>query len=84
MPLGSQKERGCFRLVRSDVIRRSSAEELAERNMGCGLKFTIDVGVGASLDKWLREHGYDAVSVRDIDSRAKDIECFMGESGGRA
>jgi predicted nuclease of predicted toxin-antitoxin system len=47
------------------------------------LKFLIDVGVGASVVKWLREHGHDAVSVRDIDSRAKDqdiLETAVRES----
>jgi uncharacterized protein (DUF433 family)/predicted nuclease of predicted toxin-antitoxin system len=52
-------------------------EACRKRNMGWGLKFLIDVGVGTSVDKWLRENGYDAVSVRDVDSRAKDQDILQ-------
>jgi predicted nuclease of predicted toxin-antitoxin system len=41
------------------------------------LKFLIDVGVGTSVDKWLRENGHDAISVRDVDSRAKDRDILQ-------
>jgi predicted nuclease of predicted toxin-antitoxin system len=41
------------------------------------LKFLIDVGVGTSVDIWLRENGHDVISVRDIDSRAKDQDILQ-------
>jgi predicted nuclease of predicted toxin-antitoxin system len=41
------------------------------------LKFLVDVGVGMSVDKWLRENGHDVLSVRDVDSRAKDPDILQ-------
>ena len=41
------------------------------------MKFFIDVGVGTKVDKWLRENGHDVISVRDIDSRAKDQDILQ-------
>ena len=41
------------------------------------MKFLIDVGVGKSVDIWLRENGHDVISVRDIDSRAKDQDILQ-------
>ena len=41
------------------------------------MKFLIDVGVGTSVDKWLRENGHDTISVRDVDSRAKDRDILQ-------
>ena len=42
------------------------------------MKFLVDVGVGKKVENWLKENGFDVLSVRDIDSRAKDsqIESF--------
>jgi predicted nuclease of predicted toxin-antitoxin system len=41
------------------------------------LKFLIDVGVGTRVDKWLKENGHDTMSVRDVDSRAKDRDILQ-------
>lgn len=41
------------------------------------MKFLIDVGVGKSVDTWLRENGHDVVSARDIDSRARDQDILQ-------
>ncbi|MCG6534715.1 MAG: DUF5615 family PIN-like protein [Syntrophales bacterium LBB04] len=41
------------------------------------MKFLIDVGVGTKVDKWLRENGHEVISVRDIDSRAKDQDILQ-------
>jgi predicted nuclease of predicted toxin-antitoxin system len=36
------------------------------------LKVIVDVGVGAAVEKVLRELGHDVVSVRDLDPRMDD------------
>ena len=38
------------------------------------MKFLVDVGVGKKVENWLKENGFDVLSVRDIDSRAKDSQ----------
>ena len=38
------------------------------------MKFLVDVGVGKKVENWLKENGFDILSVRDIDSRAKDSQ----------
>lgn len=38
------------------------------------MKFLVDVGVGKKVENWLKGNGFDVVSVRDIDSRAKDSQ----------
>jgi predicted nuclease of predicted toxin-antitoxin system len=38
------------------------------------MKFLVDVGVGKKVENWLRGNGFDVLSVRDIDSRAKDSQ----------
>ena len=38
------------------------------------MKFLVDVGVGKKVETWLKENGFDVLSVRDIDSRAKDSQ----------
>jgi len=39
-----------------------------------GLKFLVDVGVSKKVEQWLRNHGYDIKSVRDINPRMSDKE----------
>jgi predicted nuclease of predicted toxin-antitoxin system len=41
------------------------------------MKFLLDVGVGKKVEHWLRENGFDVLSVRDIDSRAKDSQILQ-------
>jgi predicted nuclease of predicted toxin-antitoxin system len=36
------------------------------------IKFLIDLGVGRIVEERLKKGGYDVVSVRDVDVRAKD------------
>lgn len=36
------------------------------------LRFLVDVGVGKGIEEYLREKGYDAKAVRDIDPRMED------------
>jgi len=38
------------------------------------LRFLVDVGVGKGIERYLREEGYDAKAVRDIDPRMEDEE----------
>ena len=38
------------------------------------MKFLVDVGVGKKVENWLKGNGFDVLSVRDIDSRAKDSQ----------
>ncbi len=38
------------------------------------MKFLVDVGVGKKVENWLKGNGFDVLSVRDIDSRAKDVQ----------
>jgi len=38
------------------------------------MKFLVGVGVGKKVENWLKENGFDVLSVRDIDSRAKDSQ----------
>ena len=38
------------------------------------MKFLVDVGVGKKVEIWLKENGFDVLSVRDIDSCAKDSQ----------
>ncbi len=38
------------------------------------MKFLVDVGVGKKVETWLKENDFDVLSVRDIDSRAKDSQ----------
>jgi predicted nuclease of predicted toxin-antitoxin system len=38
------------------------------------MKFLVDVGVGKKVENWLRGNGFDVLSVRDIDSCAKDSQ----------
>ena len=38
------------------------------------MKFLVDVGVGKKVENWLKENGFDILSVRDIDSHAKDSQ----------
>jgi predicted nuclease of predicted toxin-antitoxin system len=38
------------------------------------MKFLVDVGVGKKVETWLKENGFDVLSVRDIDGRAKDSQ----------
>jgi len=40
--------------------------------MSAKLKFLVDVGVSRKVEQWLRKHGYDIKSVRDIDPRMSD------------
>jgi len=41
------------------------------------MKFLLDVGVGKKVENWLREHGVDVLSVRDIDPCAKDSQILQ-------
>jgi len=41
------------------------------------MKFLVDVGVGKKVENWLKENGFDVLSVRDIDSRAKDSQILL-------
>ncbi|MBA2491166.1 MAG: DUF5615 family PIN-like protein [Gammaproteobacteria bacterium] len=36
------------------------------------LKFLVDVGVGAKVEEWLRNNGFDVQAIRDIDPRMDD------------
>ena len=47
------------------------------------LKFLIDVGVGKGIENYLREEGYDAKAVRDIDSRMEDENIIHTARGMR-
>ena len=38
------------------------------------LRFIVDVGVSAMVERWLQKHGYDIKNVRDIDPRMIDKE----------
>lgn len=38
------------------------------------MRFIVDVGVGKKVEGWLREAGFDVVSVRDINPRASDSD----------
>jgi len=38
------------------------------------MKFLVDMGVGKKVESWLKRNGFDVLSVRDIDSRAKDSQ----------
>ncbi len=38
------------------------------------MKFLVDVGVGKKVEPWRKENGFDVLSVRDIDARAKDSQ----------
>jgi predicted nuclease of predicted toxin-antitoxin system len=38
------------------------------------VKFLVDVGVGKGVEIWLKETGYDVLSMREINCRAQDIE----------
>lgn len=38
------------------------------------MKFLVDVGVGKKVETWLKGNGFDVLSVRDIDSCAKDSQ----------
>ena len=38
------------------------------------MKFLVDVGIGKKVENWLKENGFDVLSVRDIDSHAKDSQ----------
>ena len=38
------------------------------------MKFLVDVGVGKKVESWLKKNGFDVLSVRDIDSCAKDSQ----------
>jgi len=38
------------------------------------MKFLVDVGVGKKVETWLKGNGFDVLSVRDIDPRAKDTQ----------
>ena len=38
------------------------------------MKFLVDMGVGKKVENWLKGNGFDVLSVRDIDSRAKDSQ----------
>ena len=42
------------------------------------MKFLVDVGVGKKVENWLKGNGFDVLSVRDIDSRAKDLQNKAG------
>ena len=37
-------------------------------------KFIVDVGVGKVVEEWLRQSGYDARAVRELDPRMRDTE----------
>lgn len=38
------------------------------------LKFLVDVGVGKKVEKWFTSHGYDVISVREINPKMEDKE----------
>ena len=38
------------------------------------MKFLVDVSVGKKVENWLKGNGFDVLSVRDIDSHAKDSQ----------
>jgi predicted nuclease of predicted toxin-antitoxin system len=38
------------------------------------VKFLVDVGVGKSVEDFLKESGFDVKAVRDIDPKSKDLE----------
>lgn len=38
------------------------------------MKFLVDVGVGKKIENFLKINGYDVLSVREIDARAKDLQ----------
>jgi predicted nuclease of predicted toxin-antitoxin system len=38
------------------------------------LRFLLDMGISAAVTPWLRERGYDAKHIRDIDPRTPDHE----------
>jgi predicted nuclease of predicted toxin-antitoxin system len=44
---------------------------MAERER---LKFLVDVGVSKKVENWLKNQGYDAKCVRDLNPRMPDIE----------
>lgn len=39
-----------------------------------GLRLLVDVGVGKKVEKWLKEHGCDVKSIREINPRMPDKE----------
>ena len=41
------------------------------------MKFPVDAGVGNKVEIWLQEDGFDVLSVRDIDSRARDSQILQ-------
>jgi predicted nuclease of predicted toxin-antitoxin system len=38
------------------------------------MKFLTDVGVGKKVENWLQVNGFDVLSVRNIDARARDSQ----------
>jgi predicted nuclease of predicted toxin-antitoxin system len=42
--------------------------------MDLELRFLLDMGMSAALTPWLRQRGYDAKHIRDIDPRTPDHE----------
>jgi predicted nuclease of predicted toxin-antitoxin system len=38
------------------------------------IKLLMDVGVGKTVDLWLLNHGYNVISIRDINPRMSDQE----------
>jgi predicted nuclease of predicted toxin-antitoxin system len=41
------------------------------------MKFLVDVGVGKKVENWLKSEGFDVLSVREIDPRAKDLRILQ-------
>ena len=42
------------------------------------MKFLVDVGVGRKVENFLKVNGYDVLSVREIDARARDLQILKG------
>ena len=38
------------------------------------IKLLIDVGVGKTVELWLRDYGYDIKNIRDVNPRMPDKE----------
>ncbi len=41
------------------------------------MKFLVDVGVGKKGERWLKSEGFDVLTVRDLDPRAKDLQILQ-------
>lgn len=42
------------------------------------MKFLVDVGVGKKVENWLKENGFDVLSVRDRLSRKGFTDIALG------